>query len=254
MPPCHGDCRMDALLVTLLSASCAFVHPGQSEAAGSYLYEPAYCLDTELRGEPRPYAPQPGDIMVYTDGNVFWNITHDLALAGEPHGSGIVVRRPDGRLGILEAGPNDTLRVRILDVLPHLHEYEIKGPVWIRKRKAPLTPDQSAALTDFAVRQDGKRFALGRLGLQLTPFRTRGPLRTWFVGKPKGDRCSYFCSELVTEAAVAGGLIDAETARPSATYPHELFHDSSYNLYLNRHFSLARCWEPPARWMSCPPK
>jgi hypothetical protein len=245
---------MDALLVTLVSVTCAFVDPGQPEAVGSFLYEPTYCLDTELRGTPRPYKPQPGDIMVYTDGNVFWNITHDLALAGEPHGSGIVVRRPDGSLGILEAGPCDTMHVRILDVFPHLHEYEIKGPVWIRKRKAPLTPEESAALTDFAIRQDGKRFALGRLGLQLTPFRTRGPLRTWFVGKPNGDRCSYFCSELVTEAMVAGGLIDPETARPSATYPHELFHDSSYNLYLNRHFSLAACWEPPARWMSCPPK
>ena len=245
---------MHLVFLTVLTCTCAYADPAPTPDYGSYLYEPAYKLDCELRGEPRPYLPQPGDIMLYTDSNKFWAITHDLALAFEPHGSGIVVRRPDGRLGILEAGPNDTLRVRILDVLPHLHEYEIKGPVWIRKRKAPLTPDQSAALTDFAVRQDGKRFALGRLGLQLTPFRTRGPLRTWFVGKPKGDRCSYFCSELVTEAAVAGGLIDAETARPSATYPHELFHDSSYNLYLNRHFSLARCWEPPARWMSCPPK
>ena len=30
------------------------------------------------------------------------------------------------------------------------------------------------------VRQNGKFFALGRLGLQLTPFRTRGPVRTSF--------------------------------------------------------------------------
>jgi hypothetical protein len=244
---------MDALIVTLVSAACAFVGPDQPEACHSFLYDPSYCLDTVLRGSPRPYAPQPGDIMVYTDDNVFWEITHDLALAGQPHGSGIVVRRPDGSLGILEAGPNDTLHIRVLDVLPHLHEYEVKGPVWIRQRKTPLTPEQSATLTEFALRQDGKRFAVGRLGVQLTPFRTRGPLRTYFLGKPKGDRNAYFCSELVVEAAVAAGLIDPETARPSATYPHELFYDHSFNLYLNRHFSLADCWEPPARCLSCPP-
>jgi hypothetical protein len=217
----------------------------------SFLYEPAYRLDCYLRGQPRAYLPQPGDIMMYTDDNRFWTITHNLALAFQPHGSGIVVERPDGSLGILEAGPNDTLFVRILDVLPHLCEYEAKGPVWIRRRRTPLTPEQCACLTEFAMRQEGKRFALIRLGGQLTLLRTRGPLRTYFVGKPHGDRDSYFCSELVTETCVAAGLIDAHTARPAATYPHDLFFDHSLNLYLNRHFSLACGWEPPARWASC---
>jgi hypothetical protein len=115
-----------------------------------------------------------------------------------------------------------------------------------------LTLEQSACLTEFALRQDGKWFALGRLGVQLTPFRTRGPLRTYFMGKPHGERFSYFCSELVTEACVAGGLIPAETARPSATYPHDLFFEHSLNPYLRHHFSLADDWDPPARWVSCP--
>jgi hypothetical protein len=191
--------------------------------------------------------------MMYTDSSVFWEITHNWALAFQPHGSGIVVQRPDGSLGILEAGPNDTFHVRVLDMLPHLCEYEGRGPVWIRKRKAPLTADQSACLTAFAMRQEWKKFALIRLGAQLTPLRNRGPLRTYLLGKPRGDRSGYFCSELVTEAMCAGGLIDPATARPSATYPHDLFYDSSFNVYLNRHFTLAHSWEPPARWMSCPP-
>src|SRR5580658_8874725 len=105
---------MTGLCVTLLAVACAFGADG-NDGAGSYLYEPAYILDTELRGQPRAYVPQPGDIMVYTDSNLFWTITHDLALAFEPHGSGIVVRRPDGTLGILEAGPNDTMHVNVLD-------------------------------------------------------------------------------------------------------------------------------------------
>jgi len=58
--------------------------------------------------------------------------------------------------------------------------------VWIRKRKTPLTPEQCARLTEFAERQDGKRFALVRLAGQLTPLRSRGPLRTFVVGNRTG--------------------------------------------------------------------
>ncbi len=243
---------MLSVLLALLGTSLGLQDSCREAEQGSYLYEPAYCMDRVLRGQARAYLPQPGDIMMYTDDNLFWAITHDLALAFEPHGSGMVVRRPDGSLGILEAGPNDTLYVRVLDLLPHLREYEAKGPVWIRRRCVPLTPEQSECLTAFAMRQEGKRFALIRLGGQLTLLRSRGPLRTYFVGKPHGDRSGYFCSELVTESAVAAGLIDAHVARPSATYPHDLFFDRSYNLYLNRHFKLAPDWDPPARWVHCP--
>jgi hypothetical protein len=117
-----------------------------------------------------------------------------------------------------------------------------------------LTIQQSQQLTDFALMVDGKRFALGRLGQQLTPFRTRGPLRTWVMGKPHGpSRGSYFCSELVTEACVAAGLIDPSVARPSATYPHDLFFARSLNPYLRRNFDLSPGWYPPARWVDSLP-
>ncbi len=239
-------------LYPALWAGCLFAaHPGE-EAVESYLYQPSYTFDDALRLPAVPYLPQPGDIMLATDGGRFWNMTHNLALAGQPHNSAIVIRRPDGCLAILEAGPNDTLRVRMLDMLPHLREYEAKGPVWIRRRCVPLTPEQEARLTEFAMAQDGKRFALVRLAGQLTLLRSRGPLRTWVMGKPRGHRSSYFCSELVMEACVAAGLIDARTARPAATYPAELFFDSSLNPYLHRHFKLAPCWDPPARWTSYP--
>jgi hypothetical protein len=218
----------------------------------SYLYQPSYCMDDVLRGPAVAYLPQPGDVMLATDGNKFWDVTHNLALAFEPHNSAVIFARPDGSLAIAEAGPNDTIWVNALDMLPHLCEYAAKGPVWIRKRKCPLTSEQSCKLTEFACRQVGKRFALGRLAGQLTPLRSRGPLRTYFVGGPHGDRCSYFCSELVTESLVAAGAIDRATARPAATYPHDLFYDQSYNLYLSHHLPLACDWYPPARWSPCP--
>lgn len=219
---------------------------------GSYLCRPAFCLDDVRLGPTEPYAPQPGDLMLRLDRNLFWRVTHAMAGAFDPNGSGIVFARPDGSLAVLEAGPNDTLWVGTLDLLPHLCEYAEQGRVWIRRRKTPLTPEQSEQLTAFALRQDGKWFALPRLGVQLTPFRSRGPLRTYFMGKPKGDRVSYFCSELVCEACVAAGLLEAERTRPAATYPCDLFFGRSYNPFIDKHLDVNDGWHPPARWLPTP--
>jgi hypothetical protein len=223
-----------------------------ADRCGSYLYQPSYCIDFELHGPTREYVPQPGDIMLATDGSKFWKIMHNLAGTGHPTHSAIAFARPDGSMAILEGGPHDTLWCRTMDAVPHLQSYEEEGRVWIRRRAVSLTPEQSARLTEFAMNNDGRWFALQRLGWQLTPFRTRGPIRTYFVGQPHGDRRSYFCSELVTEACVAAGIIDAATARPSATYPRDLFLDRSINLYINQHLKLAPDWDPPARWSSSP--
>jgi hypothetical protein len=235
-----------------LWTGCVLSAPASGQEVASYLWQPAFSIDKVLRGPPVAYVPQPGDIMLATDVSFFWSLTHNLALAFEPHGSGIVFARPDGSLAMLEAGPNDTYHCRNLDMLPHLTDYANKGEVWIRKRMTPLTPEQSQQLTAFAQRQDGKHFALIRLGGQLTPLRHRGPLRTWILGKPQGDRDSYFCSELVTEACCAACLVNPATARPSATYPHDLFYGQSYNPYLNRHLEINCYWYPPARWTPHP--
>jgi hypothetical protein len=235
-------------LLWVAAAPC----PAESPPVGSFLYQPAFCIDHVLRGPAEAYLPQPGDIVLRLDGSVFWRVTHYLALAFDPNGSGIVVARPDGSQAVLEAGPNDTMWVRTLDLLPHLKEYADAGRVWIRRRRVPLTPEQSCRLTEFAAFADGKRFALHRLGVQLTPFRTRGLLRTRFVGKPRCHREYYFCSELVTEACVAAGLLDPERTRPSATYPRDLFYGRSLNPFLDKHLDVNAGWFPPARWTDCP--
>ncbi len=234
-----------SLLTLGVAAGTPYADPGPS---ASFLYQPAFCMDDVLRLPAEAYLPQPGDIMLRLDNSVFWRVTHYMAFAFDPNGSGIVFARNDGSLAILEAGPNDTLWVRGMDMLPHLKEYADEGKVWIRKRKVPLTPAQSACLTAFANAQEGKRFALGRLGGQLTIFRHRGPIRTYFIGKPVGDRPSYFCSELVCESCVAAGLLDAERTRPSATYPHDLFYGRSWNLYIDKHLDINDGWFAPARW------
>src|SRR5215210_2389938 len=99
---------------------------------GSYLCRPAFCLDDVRLGPAEEYLPQPGDLMLRLDRNLFWRVTHAMALAFDPNGSGVVFARPDGRLAVLEAGPNDTLWVGTPDLLPHLREYADEGRVWIR--------------------------------------------------------------------------------------------------------------------------
>ncbi len=226
--------------------------PTMVQADGSFLYQHAYAFDRCLRLPAEPYTPQPGDIFFAATPSFIMRLGHHLAGAADPHHSGVVFARPDGSLAILEAGPFNTVVVTGWDVMDHLLAYEKTERVWIRRRKCPLTPEQSRRLTEFCSAQVGKPFATGRVGLQLTPFRSRGPIRTAFCGKAHGDRAKWFCSELVTESLVAAGLIDAATARPSATYPRDLFHDRSPNPWLDEHLDLSGSWHPPARWTSAP--
>src|SRR5260370_20732827 len=100
---------MRALLLVASLSVAGFAPECATEEIGSYLYQPSYCMDCNFRGPAEPYAPQPGDIMLATDKNKFWNITHDLALAFQPHGSAIVFARRDGSLALIEAGPTDPM-------------------------------------------------------------------------------------------------------------------------------------------------
>ena len=255
-PPVVAEKRLPSVLkpyerMKAKVADLALPGAGKPAPPGSFLWQPSYELDYALRGQARPYAPQPGDIVLSTDGSVFWKLMHNLAGTGHPTHSMIVFAYPDGSLGILEGGPHDTLKCRVLEPLPHLFSYEGDGRVWVRRRAVPLTPEQSARLTEFALAADGRQFSIGKLAQQLTPFRARGPVRTAFVGKPRGlDKSGYYCSELIVEACAYAGLIDPCTARPSATYPRDLFMDRSPNPYLNKHLKLAPAWDPPARWTS----
>jgi hypothetical protein len=230
-------------------------------APASYLYQPSFSLDYELREPARPYAPQAGDIFLSTDRLFLALVGHKVALSGAPQHSGIVVALPDGRMALLESGPHNTLRVRVLILEPHLASYAHRERVWIRRRKVPLTEEQSRRLTAFALAVEGRRFAALRLCGQLTVFRCRTAWSASWRGKPhsaewspgedRGLRSQYFCSELVTEACVAAGALPAETTRPAATYPRDLFFGQSDNEYVGRHLDLSG-WEPPARWVPRP--
>jgi hypothetical protein len=218
-------------------------------ADSGYLDQPAAAVDDDLRSPQMPYGPQPGDIMFSRSKYWIYRAGHRLAGAGEPSHSALVWQRPDGALAVMEAGPFDVPIIRSMDLVPHLTAYHGRGHVWIRRRETPLTVDETSRLAEFCLKQENKPFARLRLMGQITPFRCRGHFRTDFLGRVNGpDRCSYYCSELVTEALVFTGLMDANTARPCATYPCDLFFDDSPIPYLKQHLNLRSSWRLPQRW------
>src|SRR5947209_8222935 len=219
----------------------------KDEIGIGYLYQANFDPDAPLEGPAKPYHPQPGDIFLSTDQLWIARLGHKLAGASSPHHSGLVIILPDEHPATLESGPHDTLFVKVLDFRENLGQYLEEGEsIWIRRRRTPLTAEQSRLLTDFALRQDGKLFAWGRVIGQLTPFRSRGPWTEWVGGPHGGDRLSYFCSELALETLLAAGLLDPSRTRPAATYPCDLFYGKSNNTFINDHLDINAAWEPPA--------
>jgi hypothetical protein len=227
-----------------------------------FLYQPCFCIDYELRLPVRPYVPQPGDIVLTTEEWFLARIGHKLSFSGAPHHSSIVFALPDGRWGLLEGGPENTLYVRILDFIPQITFYATRERVWVRQRRVPLTKEQSDRLTAFALAVADKEFASVRMALEVGPFKSKGPLRTPFIGRPyaatfdpnvpgSGLRSRYYCSELVSEACVAACLLDPVTTRPPSMYPRELFFGASNVRWINRHLDMSE-WCPPARFTTCP--
>ena len=222
----------------------------------SRVYQPSFSKDEILLGPAVSYVPQPGDIFLASDESFWLRLGHTVVGSDGVHHSGFIFSRPDGRLGLIEAGPFNELVIRVLDPYEHMSNHVARGTkVWLRRRKRPLTAEQSARLTSFAMMQEGKRFALARgLNFMCPLTSRRGALRTPFMGRVHGNRPRFFCSELVVESFVEAGLMDRETARPSATLPRDLFLGHSRVPYLDRHLSMEEGWDPPTRWMPGPPE
>ncbi|MFO0876201.1 MAG: hypothetical protein U0840_02420 [Gemmataceae bacterium] len=185
------------------------------------------------------YEPEVGDILLFQSPGGLRNIAYFLGCSAGVTHSALVVARPDGTLGMLEA-PGPDYPVMISDI-PSRRCYH-KGRVWVRKRKCPVTPEQSRCLTEFACRQEGK------------PFYTLGVLIPMF-GKPipkHRHRCvkdeelepdRWFCSPLVVAGLIAGGLLDRCAAKPWFVDPQDLKTDHWLDLSCG--------WQRPYRWLYC---
>jgi hypothetical protein len=186
-----------------------------------------------------PYRPQPGDVLLY-DMPQYTKLFH-LCGSGAPMHAAIVFAKPDGTPAILDiTGPQLWLsKVQLLEPGPRLHNYPDR--IMVRQPRRPLTPEQSAALTRFALQQDGKSFALGRLLLQGTPFRCRYGLRRLVFGQTYADRSRWICSEMVVAAAASAGLFDLDDYPANAMYPRDLAYDEAYD--------LSAVFEAPVLWL-----
>jgi hypothetical protein len=228
-----------------------------------YLYQPTFCIDHKFRYPARPYLPQPGDIYLSTEDQwMLARVGHKVARSGAPHHSGVVFQRPDGRMALLEGGPENTLYIRALDLIPTLRKYYTYERVWIRQRKIPLTCEQSRRLTTFAMAHADTSFGVVRMVMEGGPFRKKGYIRSRFIGRPDSANFDpndplaskthrYYCSELATEALVAAQLLDPVTTRPPSMYPRELYMGTSDIPYVRRHLDMT-AWLPPSRWTAFP--
>jgi hypothetical protein len=195
---------------------------------------------------PLPYVPREGDLVFYDDHNPLWLVLFIMARAGEPTHMGIVVKKIDGALGVLEAGPDDKIFVTLKDVGPRLHQFrrDYAGTITIRRCKTALAPKQSAALTRFAQAQVGKPYDVLGFLMQGTPMRVRGLLEP-FLGATALDRDAWICSELAVAAGTVAGLFDRRTVHANVAYPEDLVDNHRHN--------LGAVWHDPAIWRPGPP-
>ncbi|MBI2804519.1 MAG: hypothetical protein HYX68_05990 [Planctomycetes bacterium] len=197
-------------------------------------------------GQPKaqsvPYTPREGDLVFYDDRNLMWMVLFAYAGTGPPLHMGMVVKTKAGKFAILEAGPDDTVRVELLDLDKRLGQFQrdFKGIIQIRRCKKTLTAEQSKALTRFAHAQAGKRYAIGRLLLQGTWLRSRGPLREWLLGATVLDRDSWICSELSVAAGTVVKLFDPKVVHANVAYPLDLVNNERYD--------LSATWHDAAVW------
>lgn len=201
---------------------------GASPEAIGHLMEHVRNQDGQWHQRTTPYVPREGDMVFFNDHSVKWGLLYKMVGSDSPFHVGLIFKRPDGTCAIAEAGPNDTLHCRVLDLAPRLHGWE--HTLLIRRCKKQLTADQSAAMTKWSMEQDGKRYALGRLLLQATPVRCRAPLRRSIFGATYTDRDSYLCAELVIAGGTVGGIFDPSRHKANTIYPRDIVQNDVHDL------------------------
>jgi hypothetical protein len=220
------------------------------EKGGSVCREPVQAgylsLDTAT-ASPKvvPYCPRAGDILLYDDCVKFHHLLFRIAGTGPPTHAAMIIDSPENKPVLLElTGPTvRSAKVVLMDVGPRLQSYQ--GTIMVRQTREPLTPEQSASLTEFALSQQGKPLAFKRGLLQATPLCARNGLRRVCFGHTYQNRRHWFCSEMVVVGACAARLLDPHIYPANIMYPRDLAFDETFN--------LSRVYEPAMRWIAAPP-
>ena len=186
------------------------------------------------------YRAQPGDIVLFDDHNhIMAKIYRCCGTAGPMH-AGVVFRKPDGQMAILEAGTNAVMKVFVFGLEPRLHDFH--GTILVRRLREPLTEEHARKLADFAARQEGKPYALGRLILHGATQRMRSAVGPDFLGRTVLDRNRWICSELVVASATSAGIWNADAYPANVMYPRDLCYDERFDL--SPHYESPSLWYP----------
>jgi hypothetical protein len=190
-------------------------------------------IDAVSQG-PAPYQPREGDILLLSAKAPVQTLGYLLVRTSHPLHSGLVVRRIDGTLAVLESGGNreDTT---LLPLDWRLAQHKCRYPtsvIWVRRIHRELAPCESDRLTWFAEKQQGKPFVSD---LRFVPMVIPGrPARQSYADQEK-----WFCSEIVLEALRSAGVFATDLSSGS-TVPTDLFYD--------RRIDLGELWTPPLEW------
>lgn len=204
----------------------------------AYLFQMKTGPDQQIQLVSERYRPQPGDLVLFDNHNPINAKLYQYCGSGRPLHAGILFRKKDGAMAVLEAGTNAVMKVFVFDMDKRLHEFD--GTILVRRLRKPLTDEHAGNLREFALAQEGKPYALGRAILHASPFRLRDPAWTSPFGRTVLDRDRWICSELAVAAATSAGILDPNRHPANMMLPRDLCYDERYD--------LSEAYETPALW------
>ncbi len=211
-------------------------HPDSGQGVGQ-LWVPSVSAGYQ-RLDPMEYEPREGDLLFFTDEKWIRRVAFWFAGTGRPYHVGLVIKGQGGTLCTLEARPHSESWVFLLDLQKRMFSYH--GSIWVRRLRKPLSPEASCKLTQFALSQQGKPFAMFRLAFEGTPLNVRAGLGQFLWASPRTEKNSWFCSELTTAALIECGMFQGRGIKPNCVYPRDLFYD--------RTFLVGDLFEAPILW------
>ena len=191
------------MLPSLVAMLFVLGTPPELTVRPSYLFETLPGPDAKTHWCGQRYDPQPGDLVLFDDHSALTARAYRCCGTGRPLHAAIVFRNKDGTPALLEAGTNAVMKVFIFELAPRMHGFD--GTILVRRLRTPLTAEQSQQLLHFALAQEGKPYAIGRVILHASAWRLCNPLLSRYFGHTALDRDRWICSELAIAAATAAG-------------------------------------------------
>jgi hypothetical protein len=225
-------------MAPLVALMLVLATPPDEAERGSYLFQFEKGPDQKQHLVGKRYHPQPGDLLLLDDHHEIAARLYEVCNTGKPLHAAILFHKEDGTPAVLEAGRNGVLKCFVTDASTRMHKFD--GTILVRRLRKSLTPEQAKQLTDFAMAQEGKPYALSRAIMHASPLRPRDPGLLRIFNRTVLDRESWICSELAVAAATAAGVLNENDHPSNMMLPRDLCYDERYD--------LSPMYETPALW------